>query len=335
MSPSDPKRSKDITTPRGNASSVPSEKQPKKIEPTVLVAIISAIVTLVTAILSSPLILSLVKPDTTLVPSGAEMGMVPGLAENIPTEPVVVLASPTIGKSNDPAAPTATVSTQTLSPATDLPPAPENAVSTLAVPTAVSMPSFLTCFAESAWFPYPATLNPGMSNGCWNLVDWGFSMTGGQVSLLHNPEQDQQRGIYLPLSGDVVIQFAFQLNEFRTRSNKGGFLHFGIVQDDPFSNYAGGFLSYQQPSPGATSPVRALVSGTNQATETVMILEKGFQQTVVLSVVGDVLTVSLDGVPVGDPVTLPPTERAFWIGYVLPAKAELEANLIGLTVQAP
>lgn len=360
MTPSDPKRAKEITTPRSNISSPPPEKAEKekkadkKLDPTVVVAIISAVVTLLTALLSSPVLLTLVNKDPTEVssqaPSGAEMGMsglsgtlLPGVAQNTPMEgltkailtpsqipSVEITTSPTNEQHNEPEAPTATVSIPGLASATDLPPPPENT----AEPT-LAAPSLLSCFTLDIWFPYPSTLNPGVTDGCWNLADWGFSMDQGQLFLVHNPAVDQQRGVYLPLSGDVVIQFTLQMNEFRMHTNKGGFLHFGIVQDDPFSNYSGGYLSYQQPTPGATSPVRVLVSGTNQATQTLLILEKGFQQAIMLSIEGDLLTVFIDGTPVGKPVNLPLTDRAFWIGYVLPAKAELDVHLTGLVVQTP
>jgi hypothetical protein len=215
--------------------------------------------------------------------------------------------------------------------ATDLPPVPEN--TPVLMPTTVS--PLLSCFALEVWFPYPATLNPGVPDGCWNLAEWGFSTNQGQLFLVHNPAQDQQRGVYLPISGDAAIQFTLQMNEFRTRSNDGGFLHFGIVQDAPFSNYNGGYLSYQQPSPGASSPIRVLVNGTNQGTQTVLTLEKGFQQAIRLSVEEDLLVVFLDNVPAGEPISLPRADRAFWIGYVLPGKAELDVSLTDFVVTPP
>lgn len=354
MTPSDPKRSKEITTPRRNVlPTTPSrgkEKTASKImEPTVIVAIISAVVTLITALLSSPVLLALVNKTPTEIPSEAqsvaEMGMsgtlIPGVAPSTPTERLVKTIvdptetataasgpSPTSEQLNT--LPTATLTapplatTPPLATATDLPPTPD-----------IPAPSLFSCLTVDVWFPYPSTLNPAVTAGCWNLADWGFSSDQGNLFLIHNPGVDQQRGIYLPISGDVVIQFTFLLNEFRSHSNKGGFLHFGIVQDDPFSNYNGGYLSYQQPSPGATSPIRVLVSGTNQATQTLLILEKGFQQVVVLSVKGDWLTVFLDGAPAGEPVRLPLTNRAFWVGYVLPGKAELDVRVTGFSIQPP
>jgi hypothetical protein len=176
-------------------------------------------------------------------------------------------------------------------------------------------------------------LDPEISNGCWNLAGWGFSTGQGRLYLVHNPGQDQQRGIYTPISGDVDIRFSVQLNEFRTRSNKAGFLNFGIVQNDPFSIYKGGYLSYQQPTPGNASPVRVLISGSNQATQKISALEAGFQHEILLSIEEDLMKVYLNGEQTGDPVSLPPGDRAFWIGYVLPAKCELDVMITNFTLQ--
>jgi len=176
-------------------------------------------------------------------------------------------------------------------------------------------------------------LDPETRDGCWDLAEWGFSTDQGQLLLVHNPVRDEQRGIYTPISGDVDIRFSVQLNEFRTRSNKVGFLNFGIVQNDPFSIYTGGYLSYQQPTPGAAAPVRVLISGSNQATQKISVLEVGFQHEVLLSIEDDLMMVYLNGDQAGGPVSLPPADRAFWIGYVLPSKGELEVMITNFTIQ--
>ena len=176
-------------------------------------------------------------------------------------------------------------------------------------------------------------MNPELDNSCLNLIEWGFSADQGRLLLVHSPVQDQQRGIYTPISGDLDIRFNIQLDEFRTRKNKVGFLNFGVVQNDPFSIYTGGYLSYQQPSPGTDSPVRVLISGSHQATQNISVLDVGFQHEVVFSIKDDLMVVYLNGEQAGDPVSLPHTERTFWIGYVLPSKTELEAMITNLTIQ--
>ena len=74
-------------------------------------------------------------------------------------------------------------------------------------------------------------------------------------------------------------------------------------------------------------------SKTDKATQNILALEKGFQQEVLLSIQGDLMTIFIDGQPIGDPVGLTPTDRAFWIGYVLPSKGELEVVITDFTIQ--
>jgi hypothetical protein len=338
-SPSSKKR----TAPRRAAPVLPlpeQEKKPdKKLETPVLVAMISAVVTLVAAILGSPTLLSLVNKANAPAPTSA----------------VVLVASPSLL----PATPSAgELFEATFTPAhsgtdnivftstppgenpTSAPPLLESAFTSTVLPPqkpdppTPPAPSFFQCLAADLWFPYPDTLNPGISHGCWDLAEWGFSTDQGRLLLVHNPNQDQQRGIYTPISGDVDIRFTLQLDEFRTRSNKVAFLNFGVVENDPFSIYTGGYLSYQQTAPGAASPVRVLVSGTNQATQKISLLEVGFQHQVLLSIQKDLLVVYLDGEQAGNPVKLPHTGRAFWIGYVLPSNSQLKVVLADFTIQA-
>jgi len=335
--------SKQPATPQCGTPTLPPperEKKPdKKLETPVLIAMISAVVTLTTAILGSPLLLTLInKTDTpastpagelitshnSLLPNnppGDELFKVTFTPTESGTDVIEFTSTP---QGENPASASPLLESTSIS--TTLPPKKPN-------PPNPAAPSFFQCIAADLWFPYPTALNPEISNGCWNLAEWGFSTEQGRLLLVHNAGQDQQRGIYTPISGDVDIRFSVQLNEFRMRSNKVGFLHFGIVQNDPFSIYKGGYLSYQQTAPGTASPVRVLISGSNQATQKILMLEVGFQHEVLLSIEDDLMMVYLNGEQAGDPVSLPPTDRAFWISYVLPSKGELEVMITNFTIQ--
>jgi len=327
--------SKERTTPRCGTPTPPPperEKKPdKKLETPVLIAMISAVVTLITAILGSPLLLTVInKTDTPASTSAVELVTSHNsLLPNNPPGGELFKATFTPTESGTDII--AFTSTPQGENPTSAPPLLESTF-TSKTPTAGAA-SFFQCIAVDLWFPYPTTLNPEISNGCWNLAEWGFSTDQGRLLLVHNPVQDQQRGIYTPISGDVDIRFSVQLNEFRTRTKKVGFLNFGIVQNDPFSIYTGGYLSYQQPTPGTASPVRILVSGSNQATQKISVLEVSFQHEVLLSIEDDLMMLYLNGEQTGDPVSLPPTDRAFWMGYVLPSKGELEVMITNFTIQ--
>ena len=316
------------------------EKKPeKKLETPVLVAIISAAVTLITAIMGSPLFVTLVnKLDTPPPTSAVEFAMAQNSlvvnnpaggdllkATFTPTESgtgFIEATSPPQGE-NPTSAPL--LLEPTLPPTNPPPQEPD--------PPKPAAGSIFECIAADLWFTYPTTMNSKISDGCRDLAEWGFSTDQGRLLLVYTSVQDQQRGIYMPISGDVDIRFSLQLNEFRTRKNKVGFLNFGIVQNDPFSIYKGGYLTYQQPSPGTDSPVHVLISGSSQATQNISVLEDGFQHDVLLSIQDNLMRVYLNGEQTGDPVKLPRTERAFWIGYVLPSKSVLEVTITDFTIQ--
>jgi hypothetical protein len=342
MPHSDPTSSslKEPATPKRETPPPPAserEKKPdKKLETPVLVAIISATVTLITAIMGSPMFLNLVNKADTATPTPAAELVVsqsalrssnPAGGEAFKAEftPTVTIVSTSTAQGENPAAAAALFESSFTS--TTPPPNTPN-------PTTPAADSIFACMAADMWVPYPSTLNPESRDGCWNLADWGFSSDQGGLILAPKPVLDQQRGIYTPISGNVDIRFSLQVNAFRTHFNKAAFLNFGIVQNDPFSIYKGGYLSYQQPTPGADSPVRVLISGSNQATQKIATQDAGFQQDVWLSIKGNLMTVYLNGEQSGDTVSLPRTKRAFWIGYVLPAKSELEVVISNFSIQS-
>ena len=317
----------------------PEKKADKKLETPVLVAMISAVVTLIASFLGSPLLLTLVdKTETPVSTSAAELAISHSslLPENVPGGELFKATFTPTESGKDIIEFTSTPKGEN---PTTAPPLLESTFISTTLPPKIPDPhtpaasSFFQCIAADLWFPYPTTLDPETRDGCWDLAKWGFSTEQGRLLLVHNPVRDEQRGIYTPISGDVDIRFSVQLNEFRTRSNKVGFLNFGIVQNDPFSIYRGGYLSYQQPTPGTAAPVRVLVSGSNQATQKISVQEVGFQHEVLLSIQDDLMTVYLNGDQAGDPVGLPSADRAFWIGYVLPLKGELEVMITGFTIQ--
>jgi hypothetical protein len=327
-------------TPQSETPAPEREKKPeKKLETPIVVAIISAVATLITSILGSPFFSTLVNQAGAPTPTpAAEIALSQNslLSANLP-------GGETPRATFTPAASGTGLREFTATPpeedSASAPPMLEpTSIATLpppkqADPTPTAAPPFFQCLAVDVWFPYPSTLNPGTSHGCWDLAEWGFSTDPGRLSLVHNPAKDQQRGIYTPISGDVDIRFSLRLDEFRTRTNKAGFLNLGVVQNDPFSIYKGGYLSYQQPSPGTASPVRVLISGSNQATQKISALDAGFQHEVLLSIQDDLMRVYLNGEQAGDPVSLPHAKRAFWIGYVLPSKGELEVSITNFTIQ--
>ncbi|MGH2523069.1 MAG: hypothetical protein ACRDH2_11250 [Anaerolineales bacterium] len=278
-------------------------------DPSVMVAVIGAMVTIITAALSSPLLLTLVGRMNAPAPTAAAAAILPSLASSTHTVP---------SASATPSALTETVAL----------PTPES------TPTpATSQPaSLFECIASDTWTPYPSNLNPNESNGCWELGDWGLTTQDGQLRIDHTPTQPQQRGIYLPLSGNMDVHFTVQFDEFRVRSNRQALLTFGVVQREPFSHFSGGFLSYSQSQPGAAN-IQVLVSGSNQATQRLPALDFGVKQRVTLSVRAALLTVYLDGQPAGDLVNVAASNRALWIGYLLPANGKLQVAISGFAIQ--
>lgn len=345
----DETKPREATAPTTAPASAPTQATSTKnpfLQPDVLKVIIGGVVTIITT-LSLPLITEGVKhlfppaidkmnssdtelPKTTSV---AEEGIANNMARQPETTDTLQAPTATLLPTNLP--PTAIII------ATDLPPTPTDLPTPTALPpTAEPSPtntpvvaSLLNCFTVDTWLPID--LKQPENNGCWDLSAWGFFAANGTLSISPFPTVNQTRGVYYPLSGNTVIQFTLQLSEFRKQNSGTAQLQFGIMQNNPFDRFTGGFFTFEQRSAGAATPVRLSYNISGQNPKIISDVDKPFSQTVKLVVEANYLTISLDGEPVSDPMPLTFSNRAFWIGYVLPANAQLNVTITDLSIQAP
>lgn len=331
---SDPKRPEPTVPSRDKFDSQlnKDEKSKKKADPTVVVALIGAIGTIVTALINSPALGDLVTRLSAPAPAATSVAAIEA-TNLLPTDAPALIASPTfatIASTTAPAAYPAVDATSTLAPeptaANTAPPAANTAPPSSAV-------SFLQCLATDNWTPFPSNLDPTAKDGCWDLAKWGFTAEKGRLLINHNPAQSQQRGIYISLARNVDIYFTIQIDKFRVRSFDNAFLNFGIVRRESFLPTAGGFFSYSLNQPGA-SELKVSVSGDSQTTQNLAPVEIGIKQKVALSVRNAQLSVSLNDQPAGTPVSLRDEDQVLWIGYVLPAKGELEVVIADLVIES-
>ena len=144
-----------------------------------------------------------------------------------------------------------------------------------------------------------------------------------------------QYGIYLPLAGDVEIQFTLELKQFLSPNDKSN-LSFGVLNVKDGFSYVNGsvYLCYfaAKRSIDVSIP-RRINPGDSLCATSVGALTFDALERVKFSVRGAQLTITLDDRAVHSDF-LSFDRRAFYIGYDLHSTADLSAAISDFSVQA-
>jgi tetratricopeptide (TPR) repeat protein len=214
-------------------------------------------------------------------------------------------------------------------------------------PSATITPAFslikANCLAAGGpgWTYYPPSSSVQPVNGCWNLTDI-FPIADGALQMERVTLQgsgEQQRGIYIAANQDLDVSFKVKLNRFTTSANRTSNLKnvsnmaFGITRSDSRFSYIGVYLYYYAANPPAfTSQVQ--VVREDESVDYNTALDFGNQQPVKFSLRGNTLRIYLGDLqqPVST-ITLSFPNRAFYIGYRLLEKSELNAAITDFSLK--
>jgi hypothetical protein len=214
-------------------------------------------------------------------------------------------------------------------------------------PSATITPAFsliqANCLVAGSqgWTYYPNFSNVEPVNGCWKLTDI-FPSGDNALQLERVTLQgsgEQQRGIYLAVNQDADILFNVKLNRFATSANKTSNLKmvsnmaFGITSSDSSFSYYGVYLYYYAANLPA---VRSLVQVVreDESVDYNSALDFGRDQPVKFTLRGNTLRIYVGDLdqPIST-TTLSFPKRAFYIGYRLLEKSELNATISDFSLQ--
>lgn len=186
------------------------------------------------------------------------------------------------------------------------------------------------CIDEKLWTPYDSKNIKADNNGCLQLSDWGFFAQDKKLYLLPlQSSEGQFYGFYTPLSGDVDINFNFQIDKIQTGMSQAN-VKFGIVSKNLND---GEYLAYHYLPQYPDNLYPKLWENGDYGNPFPVNLEVGKPQQVTISIRGNFLTVVLDGQVVLDKLVLRFDKRLFSIDYFLPSSGKLSAYISAFSVE--
>jgi hypothetical protein len=196
------------------------------------------------------------------------------------------------------------------------------------------------CLYPQIWTSTPVKISNTDSRGCLVLSDLGFE-TQDQILYINvqNPGRDERFGIYAPIFGDTLIEFNIRIDELETGAdNELVSLGFGIISINPVNTETDGFIYYVIESSSPGYPVflkKGERGGFDQYLENgggYIRYNPGTNQRLSYLLEGNQLRIYIDG-DLMRTVTLPPADRAFFIGYKFENRGSIFARISDLSIQ--
>jgi hypothetical protein len=221
--------------------------------------------------------------------------------------------------------------------------APQAAVTFAPIPTdpptiaTTPMPSPTTslggggCFSVSLWKPYAGSGLPTNEHGCWQIEKYGMFANDNLTLSFKNLPTSRFYGIYARLPSSGEVQFTIQIDQFTTMDDDDGNIAFAIVPSDRPDPNVGVTLFFKvETSYPDAALVKLKTHERGQAEKYIRDLpayEFGEAYRFRLVIVGSTLAIYREDQPIAGPFDLPFADRSLWVGYYLPAKANLSATI--------
>ncbi len=186
------------------------------------------------------------------------------------------------------------------------------------------------CIENEFWTPNDGEDIKTDDSGCWQLSDWGFFVQDAMLYLLPTQtDESQSHGLYTSLSGNVDINFKFQVDKIETGARQAN-IRFGVVSE----NYNDGkFLAYHYLPEYPDRLYPKLWQDGDYGSPFSVNLKTGKTQQVTISVRGNFLTIILDGQVVLDKLVLRFDNRRFLFDYFLPPSSNLSAHISEFSIE--
>lgn len=278
----------------------------KRIDPAIIIAVITVIGTLITAIFASPVLIALIQK----------------------TPPPTITSAETLAPSSTPTL------TAAIAVATDTPPTTPPPTSTpTTTPTVIAGQDFQSgCINANLWTPYTTNLllSQALSsqNGCWQILEMGLSAQDKGLLLSNQGATESGTyGIVTSIPQNAAIEFVVKVVRI-----SDGELKFGVVSGpSPSSDFEGVFMAMRD---GGVLGFRT-ASGSeekNVIAYTVSYYPGTYKFRFDLA--GIRLTISRDGSTIDyKPMDITFSTRLFFIGYQVNKNGSVEADISGLAIQ--
>jgi hypothetical protein len=207
-------------------------------------------------------------------------------------------------------------------------------------PTLTSAPRHIlraNCIDSDYWTPYQVTVRIPDEDDCWQLMDWGLSARDdGLLIFVENASQGVRRGISTPISANSRVDLDIKIDRLETPEyDVLANVAIGVIPANPIEPESGGLLFYQVEAPLTADWPVFLKQRERGTAEDYLGLRYayGTTQHITFLIQGVQLTIFIDEVQVSEPINVLFTNRAFWVGYLLPQSGGIYASLTNLSIR--
>ncbi|MGC1374746.1 MAG: serine/threonine-protein kinase [Anaerolineales bacterium] len=196
------------------------------------------------------------------------------------------------------------------------------------------------CILGALWYSLESD-NNGQHGDCLPLDSWGIiSKDHGLTISLTNSAQTIRQGIYMPISGGTKISFKLVLSTLYTPYDDNlANISIGIISINSHDVESETLLIYQKESPTSGYPI--FVKSRERNGYAAYLTQNGeyrkyteFTPQEILLNLSETnqMTIFIDGSQVIK-MTIPFQDTAFWIGYRLPEKGQINAEISDFKIQ--
>jgi len=206
----------------------------------------------------------------------------------------------------------------------------------LPTPTLAAGKDFEAGCISQVWTPYRGGSHAADEKGCWQLFDWGISAQSSSLLFSQQPPSDESHGIYISISQNSIVEFTVSIDRLYTPVDANpANLAFGILPSDSPDPTKGILFLFQVETSWQDSPVflKLRMPGEKLSGYLGPHYQYGDVHKIKFQLDGLLLTIYRDDEEVSEPINVPFSSRAFWIGYTVPSGGSISANVSGLSVQ--
>ncbi len=197
------------------------------------------------------------------------------------------------------------------------------------------------CIQFQEWKPIKEILPIPPNGKCLDMQDWGISpQKNGFIFSKEGESEEIRQGVYIPITDNTLIEFNLIIYTlFTPYENNLTNLAFGIIPTNPIDLSLDGQLFYQRESSEDGYPIFAKYQERGEYDRyvskdgTYLRYNESTLQHIIILLKDGKLFISIDDYPVEGSVYLPYSEKAFWIGYRLPANGKIRAYVSDLIIQ--
>lgn len=197
------------------------------------------------------------------------------------------------------------------------------------------------CLPKQDWRPYPSAGLLPPQGDCWRLpANAAFALFEDEISLFAQEVSGERSfGLlrFIPDNGNATMNLRLQIEKMDMPGEQIHNLSFGVVALAAESALQNGLFIQKE---RADFPIllKSTIFGDTylkDANGKRYEYRPGSQVEVTLIVARNSLEIYVDGVRVREPLAVPSTDRAFWIGYFMRTRGTLQAQLTELEITAP